>query len=217
MVHLKVCCIASIEEAQIAIAHGASALGLVSRMPSGPGVIDDDTIASIARAVPPPTATFLLTSETTSEAIARQMHASGATAAQIVDHVGVTVLRELRGSPFRIVQVIHVEDDRALDVASLAEPYADALLLDSGSPANALLGGTGRTHDWAISAKIVERSKIPVFLAGGLSAANVREAIDRVRPHGIDVCSRLRTNGALDPNKLDAFTRELELSSVPLF
>src|SRR5687768_8212318 len=108
MIHLKVCCIASIDEAHLAIEHGASALGLVSRMPSGPGVIDDETIAEIARQVPPHIATFLLTSERTSEAIARQTLESGVSTVQIVDHVDVEVLRELRGSPFRIVQVVHV-------------------------------------------------------------------------------------------------------------
>lgn len=216
MIHLKVCCIASIDEARLAIAHGASALGLVSKMPSGPGVIDDATIAEIARAVPDHVATFLLTSERSAESIAQQMLASGASAAQIVDHVDVDVLRELRGS-FRVVQVIHVEDETALDIAARAEPYADALLLDSGSPSKAMLGGTGRVHDWSLSARIVERAKIPVFLAGGLSPSNVREASLRVRPHGIDVCSGLRTDGALDEAKLAAFASRFEISRRPIW
>lgn len=58
---VKICCIASVEEAWLARNHGAQVLGLVSAMPSGPGVIDDDTVAAIAAAVPPPTETFLLT------------------------------------------------------------------------------------------------------------------------------------------------------------
>ncbi len=217
--HLKVCCIASIDEARLAIEHGASALGLVSRMPSGPGVIDDDTIAAIAAAVPRDVATFLLTSERTSDAIAAQARAAGVTAVQIVDHVAVEVLAELRANApsLRVVQVIHVEDDAALELARRAEPHVDALLLDSGSPSAAVLGGTGKTHDWAISAQICARARVPVFLAGGLRPGNVRDGIARVRPHGLDVCSGLRTNGALDATVLRAFVAELELSLRPLW
>jgi phosphoribosylanthranilate isomerase len=82
-----------------------------------------------------------------------------------------------------------------------------AFLLDSGRPSlpTPEYGGTGRTHDWAVSAEFVRRSPHPVFLAGGLSAANVSEAIRRVRPFGVDLCSGVRTDGHLDPGKLRAF------------
>jgi len=61
---VKICCISSIEEARLAIEHGASALGLVGQMPSGPGIIEDELIYEIARVAPPPISTFLLTSQT---------------------------------------------------------------------------------------------------------------------------------------------------------
>ena len=83
----------------------------------------------------------------------------------------------------------------------------DALLLDSGNPKLAIkeLGGTGRVHNWKLSRSIVEQSPVPVFLAGGLNPSNVKQAIDEVQPYGLDLCSGVRTNGRLDPAKLEAF------------
>jgi phosphoribosylanthranilate isomerase len=86
-------------------------------------------------------------------------------------------------------------------------PYVHAFLLDSGRPnaATPELGGTGRQHDWTISAEFVEASQLPVFLAGGLSPANVGEAIRQVKPFGVDLSSGVRTEGRLDERKLTAF------------
>jgi phosphoribosylanthranilate isomerase len=107
--------------------------------------------------------------------------------------------------------VIHVEDESALDEANAAAPHVDALLLDSGRPKAAVreLGGTGRAHDWSVSARIVAQCGRPVFLAGGLNAGNVREAVARVRPFGVDLCSGVRRDGRLDAEKLGAFVAAL--------
>ncbi|MBE0665980.1 MAG: phosphoribosylanthranilate isomerase, partial [Candidatus Aminicenantes bacterium] len=107
----------------------------------------------------------------------------------------------------KIIQVIHVRDEGSIDEALSAAGEADALLLDSGNATLVVkeLGGTGRVHDWRLSRKIVEQSPVPVFLAGGLNAANVRAAIDRVQPFAVDVCSGVRSNGCLDPKKLEEF------------
>ena len=67
------------------------------------------------------------------------------------------------------------------------------------------LGGTGRVHDWATSRRIRESVPVPVLLAGGLNPGNAREAFERVRPAGLDVCSGLRLNGRLDAERLRAF------------
>jgi len=210
---LKVCCISSVEEARIAIAHGADAVGLVAAMPSGPGPIPDAKIAAIARTVPPPIATFLLTSRTVSGEIVDHITATRVNTVQLVDAVEADVYGAIRTSlpHVRIVQVIHVQSDEDVDLARRAESRVDAILLDSGRPSAAVreLGGTGRTHDWAISRRIVESVSVPVFLAGGLNAANVREAINAVRPYAIDVCSGVRTDGRLDSAKLSAFVRAI--------
>lgn len=206
---VKVCCIADLGEAQLAIQAGASALGLVSAMPSGPGPIHEDEIARISAAVPRPTETFLLTSLVDAEAIAAQQRRCGTTAVQFVDSVAEPELRRLRRllPDIRLVQAVHVTGPESIDEACAAAPFVDALLLDSGNPRLAVkeLGGTGRVHDWATSRRICEAVSVPVLLAGGLTPGNAREALERVRPAGLDVCSGLRPNGRLDAETLRAF------------
>jgi phosphoribosylanthranilate isomerase len=210
---VKVCCIADLGEARLAIRAGASALGLVSAMPSGPGPIDEAEIARIAAAVPSTTETFLLTALTEAEAIAEQQRRCGTTAVQLVDGVEEAELRRLRRllPRTRLVQVIHVTGPGSVDEARAAAPLVDTILLDSGNPRLAVkeLGGTGRMHDWAISHRIRETVAVPVLLAGGLHPGNAREALERVRPAGLDVCSGLRLNGRLDAVKLRDFFHAL--------
>lgn len=207
---VKVCCISSVEEAQLAIAHGADALGLVGEMPSGPGVIDDHLAREIARLTPPCVETFLLTSRVTGDAIADHVEYCGTTTVQIVQHINPAEYSALieRLPTVRRVQVIHVEDRSALDLIAAYEPYVHAFLLDSGRPnADVVeLGGTGRTHDWGISAEFIGATGRPVFLAGGLSPGNVADAIDSVAPFGVDLCSGVRTENRLDAQLLDTFT-----------
>lgn len=208
-VRVKICCIANRDEAALASAAGADAVGLVSAMPSGPGVIDDAQIAEIARSVPPPVATFLLTSRVAATAIIEQ-HARCATSVlQLCDHLPPDELRTLRASlpAVKLVQVIHVVDQASVDEALAVAPLVDALLLDSGNPRLAVkeLGGTGRTHDWRLSRQIREQCGRPLFLAGGLTPANVAEAVASVEPFGVDLCNGVRSEGRLDPVKLRAF------------
>ncbi|MDP9205538.1 MAG: phosphoribosylanthranilate isomerase [Gemmatimonadota bacterium] len=211
---VKVCCIASEEEASLAIAMGASAIGLVSRMPSGPGPIPEARIRDIARIVPPGIDTFLLTCETTAEPIIAQQRYCGVNTLQLVDKVEPGVHDALREAlpGIRIVQVIHIRDEGALVQARQVEAQVDALLLDSGNPSLATkeLGGTGRAHDWAISRRIRDAVRVPVYLAGGLNPQNVGRAIAQVQPFGVDLCSGLRTNGQLDAAKLEQFMRAVE-------
>lgn len=206
---VKICCISSRDEAAQAISAGASALGLVGHMPSGPGVISDDTIAGIARIVPPGIATFLLTSETYAESIIQHQQRVNTNTVQIVDRVAPDVYAALRAAlpAIKIVQVIHVLDESSVEEALAAAPLVDALLLDSGNPNLGVkeLGGTGRVHDWRLSRRIREQAGVPVFLAGGLNPENARDAIENVEPFGLDICSGVRTNGKLDPNKLEKF------------
>lgn len=208
--HLKVCCIASVDEARLAIEAGASALGLVSAMPSGPGVIDEGTIADVAAAVAPPTETYLLTSLRDSAAIAEQHRRCGTTTLQLVDalpsHDDYRRLRDLVPGAI-LVQVIHVLDDDSVDEAVALAPLVDRILLDSGNPRLAVkeLGGTGRTHNWQLSARIRDRIDRPLLLAGGLREENVADAIAIVRPFGIDVCSGVRRDGHLDRERLTRF------------
>jgi len=206
---IKICCISSVEEAKIAINAGADALGLVGKMPSGPGPIPDSLIASIVPYIPPPIASFLLTSEQSATAIGDHIKRVGTNTVQIVDELEERQYEHIRQivPNVKLVQVIHVVDEENLKEAIEIAPMVDALLLDSGRPKESrkILGGTGQTHNWEISRAIVESVSVPVFLAGGLNSNNVQEAIEKVRPFGVDVCSGVRTDGKLDPDKVLAF------------
>lgn len=208
-VRVKICCISSVEEARLAVRHGADALGLVSHMPSGPGVIGDDLIRDIAAHVPPPVATFLLTSRSDVDAIVEQQRHCRVTTLQLVDALAEGSHARLRKAlpGIGIVQVIHVRGPEAIEEARACAEHVDALLLDSGNPSLAVkeLGGTGRTHNWDISRKLVDSVPVPVFLAGGLKPDNAGDAIARVRPFGLDLCSGVRTDDKLDEAKLRAF------------
>src|SRR5262245_57624749 len=231
---VKICCISSADEARLAVRLGASALGLVSAMPSGPGVIDEGLICDLAGRVPPGVATFLLTSLRDPDAIIAQQRRCRTNTLQLVD------TQPLDGSAHRrlrqalpgvgIVQVVHVGGPDSVDEALALAPHVDALLLDSGNvfaarrgaavapggqpPAVRELGGTGRVHDWSVSRRIRELSPVPLYLAGGLGPENAADAIARVGPFGLDVCSGVRTDGRLDPGKLERFFEAVAAASA---
>lgn len=206
---IKICCISSHEEATMAIRAGADAVGLVGKMPSGPGPIEDELIAAIAKKILPPIHSFLLTSEQSASAVIDHVNRVQTSTVQIVDELKDGSFTEIRNAlpHLKIIQVIHVTGSESIDLALQLEDQVDAFLLDSGNPKAAIktLGGTGNIHNWQISKKLVEKVKIPVYLAGGLHAHNVKEAIETVQPFGVDVCSGVRTEGKLNRQKLKAF------------
>jgi phosphoribosylanthranilate isomerase len=198
-----------VQEAELAVRYGASALGLVSEMPSGPGVIAEETITEIAAVTPPGVDSFLLTCAQDVETLVRQQRRTGASVLQLCDALLHGSYADLRAAlpGIRIVQVIHVTGPEALEEALAVAPHVHALLLDSGLPTLAVkqLGGTGRVHDWSISREIRERCGVPLYLAGGLRPENVRTAMDEVQPFGLDLCTGVRTDGKLDEQKLSTF------------
>ncbi len=211
---IKICCIQNVKEARIAVDASASAIGLISEMPSGPGVIAEETIRAVADWTPPGITSVLLTSLQDPEQIISQHGRCRTGAIQLVDKQTPEthkILKE-RLPGIQIIQVIHMTDDSAVIAAQEMEDYADALLLDSGDPGGEtkVLGGTGRIHNWEISREIVQKVDKPVFLAGGLTPMNVTEATKKVRPFGIDVCSGVRTDGQLDGRKVRDFVRQVQ-------
>ncbi len=210
---IKICCISSVLEAQMAIKAGASVLGLVGKMPSGPGIISDELIAEITATTPKHIETFLLTSETEIDAIIKQhakVHTSGI---QIVDRLTQGTHQELKVAlpTIKIVQVLHILDESAIAEALALSEFVDALLLDSGNPnlKTKELGGTGRIHNWDISKTIVKKVNIPVYLAGGINPDNALVALQTVKPFGLDLCSGVRTHGLLDADKLYLFFKAI--------
>jgi phosphoribosylanthranilate isomerase len=208
----KICCISSIYEAALAVECGASALGLVSSMPSGPGVIPDERIAEIAATVPPAIGAFLLTARQSVADIVQQQRFCRTNTIQICDQLTTGTHRDLKDAlpGISVVQVIHVTGPESIEQAERVAPYVNAILLDSGNQKLTVkeLGGTGRTHDWSLSHRIRERVNIPLFLAGGLRPDNIAQAIEEVGPFGLDVCSGVRTDGKLDAMKLKRFVSQ---------
>jgi phosphoribosylanthranilate isomerase len=205
----------------MAIDAGAHALGLVSAMPSGPGVIPDELAAELAAAVPPGVDAFLLTPLQEVDALVEQARRIRPRALQLVDALPVGAHGELRRAlpGVKLVQVVHVVGPESLDEARALAPEVDAILLDSGNPSLEVkeLGGTGRRHDWEISRRIREGVDVPLFLAGGLRPENVAEAVAAVGPFGLDVCSGLRNGPGfdLDPDKLERFVAAVRGTDRP--
>ena len=215
---VKICCISSVEEAALAASAGADAIGLVAAMPSGPGTILDQQITEIAATIPPPVARFLLTAETSGGSIAAHVQKTHCCTVQAVSTIRPAAWVDVgRLAPsVRRVQVVHVESREIFKCLDEYAPLVHAFLLDSGRPNAAVpeLGGTGRTHDWKLSRAFVGRSPVPVFLAGGLTSRNVGEAIHEVRPFGVDVCSGVRKEGKLDPQRLVAFLAAVQAADA---
>ncbi|MEM7506915.1 MAG: phosphoribosylanthranilate isomerase [Pseudomonadota bacterium] len=209
VVKVKICCISSAEEASLARAAGADYLGLVGPMPSGPGTLELDEISAITARMSAEEcacAVHLSAAEGAVE-LAAASRVTGARTLQIVRHVSVEVHRELALIAPDVTrwQVIHVEGTEAVEAISAYSPHVDGFLLDSGTPTIGRLGGTGKVHDWSISRACVTATWRPVFLAGGLRPENVGEAIRAVRPHGVDICTGVRSDGMLDTQKLRRF------------
>ena len=214
MIPVKVCCIQSIEEAALAVTAGARAVGLVSQMPSGWGPIPEERIARIAATIPPMVSSVLLTSKSTAVEVIEQLHRCQTNAVQIVDDFPIDGYAAINDScpGVEIYQAVHVLDDSAIERAVQLAPHVHGLILDTGSPHGEVkvLGGTGKTHDWSISRRIVDAVERPVFLAGGLKPENVAEAMETVRPYGLDLCTGVRRDVALHPALLAQFMRAVD-------
>ena len=210
---IKICCIGSIEEAKMAIKYGASAIGLVSEMPSGPGVIPEDLITEIALSVPQSIFTFLLTSKRDTASIIEQQKRCKVNTIQICDSLAEGDYTDFRKElpEIKIIQVIHVVDESSVEQSVSIAPLVDGLLLDSGDVNSSVkeLGGTGRIHNWNLSRAIVKSTQTPVWLAGGLNPENIVDAIKTVSPFGVDLCSGVRSDGKLDELKLAQFVNNI--------
>lgn len=207
---IKVCCIQDPDEARLAMRYGATMLGLVSKMPSGWGPIPEAQIAEIVAVIPPGVISVLLTSAKDCDTIIAQQQVCRANALQIVDGLEDGGHARLRAAlpGVSLLQAVHVLDETAIATAKALAPHVDGLILDTGNPSGdeKVLGGTGLTHDWSISARIVKAvPHTPVFLAGGLKAHNIGAAMQQVDPFGIDLCTGVRTDGVLIESKLRAF------------
>jgi phosphoribosylanthranilate isomerase len=208
-VKVKVCCIASPEEARLAVSFGVTAVGMVDETPSGEGRIPVETIAEIVQSVPRTTGTFVLTAATDVDRLEELYHTTGVNTVQLWDPLqpgDYERLREKAPGIF-IAQSVHVMQSMVLDSTREIARHVDALVLDSGDaePPFRWQNPAGQTHDWELSRRISEAIHLPILLAGGLTPDNVGQAIRVVRPYGVDVCSGVRKDGRLDQRLLVAF------------
>ena len=214
---VKVCCITSLEEAELALSRGANLLGLVSEMPSGPGVITTSNIAAIVFRLPENIRTVLLTSKVMAQSIVEQHKQVKTWGIQLVDKLAQNELSILKKKlpETCLIGVVHVRDASSISEALGYADTVDMLILDSGNPEaeKRTLGGTGQTHDWEISREICRRSSIPVLLAGGLTPGNISNAVNSVSPAGVDVCSGVRNKGLLDGSLLRQFMENMGWSN----
>ena len=210
---IKICGIAGIPELSLAAQNDIDAVGVIEEKCSGSGTVSDTIAYTLLKNIPAKISGFFLSAATTADEIRSQMLHYAPTVMQLVNHIEPTVYEELAyllpQRSAQLVQVVHVEDSSALDAIAVYADFVDAFLLDSGMPSAIVpvLGGTGVVHDWDVSREFVQRSPLPVFLAGGLTVYNVKEAIEYVHPYGVDLYSGVRKDGELDRGKLNAFVQ----------
>jgi len=210
---IKVCGIRSVEEAAGAVDAGATAIGvLVGVAESVPDRVTPDVGKKIAASVPGGVTTVMVTHLTDPEEVADIAGYMKVRAVQVHGDMDVRGLRTLRSllPGVLIIKTIHVTGDEAAFRARDYAAAADMLLLDTA--AGGKIGGTGVTHDWSVSAEIVESSRVPVILAGGLNPENVAAAIEKVKPDGVDANSGLEhEDGSKDFEKIKAFVAAAQL------
>lgn len=188
MTRVKICGIRTFEEARECIAAGADALGFHVELEHSKCPIGAATTASIISHVPPFVASVIVTTVIEPKALIRIARATGANTLQLQGEVSADTVRAVKAvSPYlKVYAVVHVFGTDAIEAARKIEGV-DAIILDSADKTSGARGGTGKTHDWNISKKIVESLSIPVVLAGGLNPDNVAEAVRLVKPYAVDV------------------------------
>jgi len=208
---VKICGVSRVEDALVIVEAGADAVGcLVGLDHPSPDQVSAATAKAVFSVLPPFVARVLVTHRTKLGEVADLVRDTGATAVQLHGEFPLVAVPALREAlPYlSIVKCVHVTGEEAIAAAGAAARVADAVLLDT--KVRGRIGGTGKVHDWSISARIVESCPRPVILAGGLNPGNVAEAIARVRPYGVDANSGTRATGgtkdpAKDPAKVRAF------------
>jgi len=194
---VKICGITCLEDARLAVAAGADALGFVFHPPS-PRAVAVDAAAAIVAALGPFVTSVALFVDADPQRVGAVLAATGIRLAQFHGSESPDYCAAF-GRPY--IKAIRMAPD--LDPTAAAQRYPDAAawLFDAWNPA--LAGGTGTAFDWS---RLPAAPARPLILAGGLTAANVGEAIRRVRPYAVDVSSGVEsTPGRKDPERLRAF------------
>jgi len=215
MTLVKICGITDIETARAVASLGADMLGFHVDLHHSRNPLTRDMVAKIVSELPLTCSAVLVTSATDPEKIAQLVKDTGVTAVQL--HGDMEEMGKLKSElpHIKLYKVVNVFDESAVDEAKSYEGIADALVLDSAIKETGQRGGTGKTHDWNISRKIVESTSLPVILAGGLNPDNVSEAVRKVRPYAVDVNSGVSNpDGTKNLENVRLFVGEAKASGV---
>jgi len=205
---VKICGIRSIDEAKGVIEAGADALGFHIELEQSRCPVAAATASGIISKLPPFISSVVVTSETDPKKLVRIMESTGATTLQLHKEVSPEMVNAVKTVFFstKIYVAISVTGAESIAIAKTFEDSADTVILDTMNQETGARGGTGKTHDWTISKKIVESTLFPVILAGGLNRDNVADAIKAVRPYAVDVNSGVSNpGGTKDFSKVKAF------------
>lgn len=210
-VKVKICGNKRVEDALQAVKLGADAVGLLV----GPERACRDFISpleaqAIARHIPPFCNIVLATPITNVKELIRLANFIGVNTMQLHGESKPSDIIQIKKSlPFlKVIKSLHIIDDTSIKIGKKFIGVADAILVDTFDKVTKQIGGTGKTHNWNISKKIVQEYKIPVILAGGLTPDNVGEAVKFVRPYGVDVNSGTKGgDGFKDYGRMELFIK----------
>lgn len=219
-VRVKVCGIRRRQDVLLAASLGADAIGLlVGQRHRSEDFLDAEQARELVEACPPLVTPVLVTHLEEADPVVALARELRVTTIQMHSECSAGTLRKIRHAlpGVRLIRALHVAGNEALEQLPELAGAAHALIVDSVNAQEDRVGGTGLTHDWAMSRRIVAASPIPVILAGGLDGGNVARAIAIVRPYGVDANTRLRgADGFKDPARVVAFTREAKAAFMDL-
>jgi phosphoribosylanthranilate isomerase len=206
---IKVCGIREPADLRTALDGGVDAIGvLLGQVHPSTDFISPILARDLLRLVPPFIATVLVTHEERLDEILALASSVPTSCIQLHSDLSPAELAAAREQlrPRFVIGKVTVEDSSSLQRAREIAPSVDAILLDSANRATGQVGGTGRVHDWSLSAQIRRASPCPVILAGGLRPTNVRAAIATVQPAAVDVNSGVEDDaGRKNPDLVRAF------------
>jgi phosphoribosylanthranilate isomerase len=215
---IKICGNTSLEDALLAVEAGADAVGFV--FAPSPRRVTAEQVAAIAPHLPPTVEKIGVFVDAALDEIEAAVQGCGLTGVQLHSEAGPELtakLRERLGPELRILRVVHFGEEAEERAAAIAQdPNVDAMLVDSRTAV--AVGGTGVAFDWEIAGKTLfqnAEARKRLIAAGGLTPANVAEAIATLRPWGVDVVSGVEAApGRKDPDKVREFVARARAAGV---
>lgn len=202
---VKICGIKTVHDLSMAVNAGADAVGFITEVPvDSPRKISLSVASKLIAQVPVFVTSVLVIMPKNADEAVNMIYAARPTAVQIHNALALTELITIRETGVRVIKTIpvseHADTEMLIDLIKDLSGIADAVLLDTAIDGKT--GGTGVSHNWKLSGKVVLSAGMPVILAGGLNPSNVSEAVKYVRPYAVDTASGVETNGKKDETKI---------------